>query len=164
MAGFVNTATTPLGVAVSDRIAISVSGARPAISAAMQDANKIDEQMRSALEKAEQELDAADTGMWLGVVGGLISGADAGAGTVPQHSEHVEVTPSPLSLARMIPAGGLHAAAVGTIDRHADSEASESSRQDSTTKDHASRMKDAITDLLRKMSAMSDSSRALGWD
>ena len=55
---------------MSDRIAISLSGAHLAISAAMQDANKVDEQMNSALEKAEQALDAANTGMWLGVVGG----------------------------------------------------------------------------------------------
>jgi len=149
---------------VSDRIAVSLSGAHPAISAAMQDANKIDEQMKSALEKAEQDLDAANTGMSFGVIGGLISGADAGAGTVPQHSDHIEVTPSPLSLARMIPAGGLHAAAAVAIDVHAESKASETSQQHSTTRDHASRVEDAIADLLRKMSAMSDSSRALGRD
>ena len=164
IACFGNTTTTPLGVAVSDRIAVSLSRAHPAISAAMQNANKIDEQMNSALEKAKQDLDAANTGMWLGVVGSLISGADAGAsGTASQHSDHVEATPSPLSLARMNPAGGLHAAAVGAIDVQPEAKASES-LQHSTTKDHASRVRDAITDLLRKMSATSDASRALGRD
>ena len=105
---------------MSDRIAISLSGAHLAISAAMQDANKVDEQMNSALEKAEQALDAANTGMWLGVVGGLISGADAGTSSaVPEHSDHIDTTSSLLSLARTTPAGGLHAAAVGVIDIHA---------------------------------------------
>jgi len=57
----------------------------------MQDATKVDEQMNSALEKAEQALDAANTGMWLGVVGGLISGADAGTSSaVPEHSDHID--------------------------------------------------------------------------
>jgi non-canonical (house-cleaning) NTP pyrophosphatase len=121
---------------MSDRIALSASYAHSALSVAKleatkQEANQIDEQMDIARAKADQAMESASTGMWIGIAAGLVS---AGA--------------------------GVHASVASSINQDAVSKkAEEADSQSSTAKDHRSHIRDAISDLLQKIAEMNHSSK-----
>lgn len=151
---------------MSDRIAFSMSYALPALRVATQEeASQIDEQMAAAREKADQAMDSAITEMAFGIAGGLVSvGGAASSVTAAAPGEQIESKADSLgALARMVPAGGLHASAAMNIQHDAESKkAEEADAQGSAAKEHTSRVRDAISDLLQKLAEMNASTRLLG--